>query len=208
MTSAPDTRTPDEATDAPATGRPVARTSRAAIRTFRPRRIWPALIVSALLAAIAVVIAVSVISTLVGHPVNAISPAAITDRLTAYRWDDVISRIAAVIVGVAGLVCLLLAVKPGRLRAVPMTSEYPGVALGLTRGGLSNTLAAAAGDVNGADHARVRARVRRITVTVRTPLRDPGTLNGQVHAAVQRRLDELQPARGPRIRVRVRRRNT
>lgn len=181
---------------------------RGAARVFRPRRVVPAVVVSALVGAAALVVAVSVISTLAGHPVYALRPGLITGPLTRFAWDDLASEAVAAAVIVCGLICLLLAFVPGRYRVVPLAGVDRSVALGLTRAGLRNALASAAATVDGVDRARVKARPRRVRVKVTTPLRAPGDLRAQVRDAVAHRLDDLDPARPVRIKIRVRRRNT
>ncbi|HEY3686544.1 MAG TPA: DUF6286 domain-containing protein [Streptosporangiaceae bacterium] len=196
------------ATDAPPAATGVYAARRAKTRAFRPQRIWPSLVVGAVLAAVMIAIAVAVVSTLAGRPVLALRPAPLVGRLTEVAWNDPAATGAAAAVVAAGVVCLLLACLPGRLRDIPMACDDPDVALALTRSGLRYALAAAATDVDGADSAKVRVRVRRVRVTVATPLRAPGALAAQVREAVGDRLRELEPARAPRVSVRVRRKNT
>ena len=190
--------------DAPA---PPAAPGRAAARVFRPRRVVPAVLVSALVSAAALVVAVSVVSTLAGHPVYALRPERITGPLTRFAWNDLASEAVSAAVVVCGLICLLLAFVPGRYRMVPLAGTDRAVALGLTRAGLRNALASAAGAVDGVDRVRVRARPGRVRVKVTTPLRAPGELRTQVHDAVTRRLNELEPSRPIRIKIRLRRRD-
>jgi len=158
-----------------------------------------------LLAAIMVLIAVLVISALAGRPLAAGAYAPLVDQLRNTRWHDLAARIAGGVIGVLGLILLLIACRPGRPGVIPLAGGDPHVALGVTRAGLNRALASVAAEVEGADHVRVTARPHRITVHVRTPMREPGALAEQVRAAVTARIEELEPARTPRVIVRVRR---
>lgn len=178
---------------------------RAATRAFRPRRVWPASVVAVLIAAITIAIAVLVVSQLAGRSITPPGYQALIDRLLSTRWDDLAARIAAAVIGVLGLILLWLALRPGRPRAIPLAGTEPDVVLVVTRGGLGRALGAAAADVDAVDKTRVKVRGGHVKVTVTTPLRDPGQLAEHVRAAVAARLDELQPARPPRLVVRVRR---
>ncbi|MFD0803888.1 DUF6286 domain-containing protein, partial [Streptomonospora algeriensis] len=66
-------------------------------------------------------------------------------------------------------------------------------------------LAAAAHDVGGVRGADVSVGRRRVTVRVRTDLREAPELRGEVAGAVRRRLAELEPVRVFKVSTRVRR---
>lgn len=113
----------------------------------------------------------------------------------------------ACVLGVLGLLLLIAALTPGSATVLPLQPGPTQLVSGVTRGSLTTALAVAAGDVDGVDKARVRAGARRVHATVRTPLREPGPLREQVHAAISTRLTDIAPTRSPRIRVRVRTRS-
>nr|WP_246497134.1 DUF6286 domain-containing protein [Sphaerisporangium rubeum] len=104
-----------------------------------------------------------------------------------------------------GLVLLGLGVTPGRPRLVPLASDDPLSAVGITKGAARRYMAAVADDVEGVSRARARLGRRRLDVRVTTPLREPGDLRERVTAAVERHLEELAPLRRPKVRVAVRR---
>jgi hypothetical protein len=184
----------------------VDRTARrAARRVFRPRRIWPALLVATLLTAAGVVVAIEVISTLVGSPGGMIDYTGIVSWLTGTSWDDPITRVAAAVIALLGLACLTAGLNPGHTSLVPLRADDPDLVVGVTERGLRRAVAAAAGDVDMVtDVRRVKVRRHRVVVVVETALRDTAELGEQVKSAVARRLEELGPRPRRTVSVRVR----
>lgn len=177
---------------------------RRVLRAFRPRRVLPATIVSALLALVAILVAVEVIGQLFGT--SLVLPTSQLGELGQdAAWNGALAVTVAVVAGLLGLLLLLLALVPGRARIVPLVSGAPAVAAGLTRGGLRRYAEDAAASVAGVTRARAHvSRRNRIRLRVDTPLHEPGDLAEQVHQAVAARIGALAPVRVPRPRVSVR----
>ncbi len=179
---------------------------RAAWRAFRPRRALPATLTAAALAAAAILIAAEVIAALFGRSANVLPVAWLARLGRDTRWDEWPALTAACVAMALGLLLLLLALMPGRLRVIPLHSDDPDVVLGLARQGLRRHAASAAESVDGITHARVRAGRRRVRVRATSPLHDARGLHDAVRDAVAQRVGELEPVRPPRLRVTVRRR--
>jgi uncharacterized protein DUF6286 len=187
--------------DAPKPGGRVTR--RAAKRAFRPRRGYPAIVVSALLAAAAIVTAVEIIAGLLdrGPVLLPVDSLARLGRTT--HWDHLTVLIPAGVAGAVGLLLVALALWPGRPRAVGLTSDDPDMVLGIARGGLRRHLVQAAEGVDGIARTNVKIGRRRIRVRAASPLRDTSGLADQVRQAVTERIDRLAPLRHPGVRVTV-----
>jgi Family of unknown function (DUF6286) len=168
----------------------------------RSRRALPASLVALVLLVVCILLAVSCTQTLTGHrpwlPFAAMAGLGAT--LTAGS-PSVLA--AAVVLAVLGLVLLVAALAPGAPTVLPLLPGHSRLVSGVTQRSLTTALAVAAGEVDGVDRARVRVGGRRVHAVVRTPLRVPGPLREQVHAAIDTRLTDIAPTRSPRIRVRV-----
>ncbi|PSK92263.1 hypothetical protein CLV63_11820 [Murinocardiopsis flavida] len=184
----------------PGTSRKARRT---AVHTFRPRRSWPAFLVGAVVAVIAVLAATEVISALVGSPLRVVALDRAADYAGGARWNEPGVRIASAVLAVIGLVLLGLALVPGSGGHLPLRTDDPELVVGLSRPGLRRALAAAARDVDGVRHAHVRVGRRRVTVRATTHLRGAPGMRDAVGAAVQRRLAELDPLRTFTVRARI-----
>ncbi|WP_329244839.1 DUF6286 domain-containing protein [Actinoallomurus sp. NBC_01490] len=196
--------------DAARTGefRPPSRRAvrRAVRRSFGRRRVLPSVITSALLAAAAIILTIEVIGALVGRPPGVLPVVDLARLGRNLRWDDVLVLAIASVLAALGLWLLLLALRPGRLRAVPLRSQDPNVVLGIARPDLRRYVARAAQNVDGVDRARVKVRRHRVRVRAVSPLHDVAGITGQVRVAVAERLDELEPLHRPHLRVTVRHR--
>jgi hypothetical protein len=187
--------------DAPSPGGRVAR--RAARRAFRPRRGYSAIVVSAVLAAAAILTAIEVIAGLLDRgplvlPVNSLARLGRTTH-----WDQLTALIPAGVAGAVGLLLVALALWPRRPRAVALACDDPDMVLGISRGGLRRHLAQAAEGVDGIARTTVKIGRRQIRVRAASPLRDTSGLADQVRQAVTDRIDRLAPLRRPGIRVTV-----
>jgi hypothetical protein len=179
---------------------------RAARRSFGPRRVLPSVVTAALLAAAAIILTVEVVGALVGRPPGVLPVVDLARLGRSLRWDDVLVLAVASLLAALGLLLLLLALRPGRLRAIPLRSDDANMVLGIARPDLRRYVARAAEDVDGVDRARVRVRGRRIRVRAVSPLHDVGGLTDRVRGTVTERLDELAPLHRPHLRVTVRHR--
>lgn len=179
---------------------------RAVRRAFGPRRVLPSVVTAALLTAAAVILAVEVIGALVGRPPGLLPVADLARLGQNLRWDDVLVLAVASLLSALGLLLLLLALRPGRLRAIPLRSDDANVLLGIARSDLRRYVARAAQSVDGVDRARVKVRRGRVRVRAVSPLHDVAELTGQLRGAVAERLGTLAPLHRPHLRVTVRHR--
>lgn len=193
-------------TDAARTGdtRPPSR--RAVRRAFGPRRVLPSVVTAALLAAAAIILAIEVVGALVGRPPGVLPVGRLASLGRSLHWDDWLVLAIASFLAALGLLLLLLALRPGRLRAIPLRSGDANVVLGIARPDLRRYVARAAESVDGVDRARVKVRRHRVRVHAVSPLHDAGGLADQVRSAVAERLGELAPLHRPHLRVTVRHR--
>lgn len=100
-------------------------------RAFGPRRVLPSVVTAALLTAAAVILAVEVIGALLGRPPGVLPVAELTRLGQNLRWDDILVLATASLLAALGLWLLLLALRPGRLRAIPLRSDDTNVVLGI-----------------------------------------------------------------------------
>ncbi|MBA9007628.1 DUF6286 domain-containing protein [Thermomonospora cellulosilytica] len=190
----------------PARGAVDRTARRAAHRVFRPRRMWPALLVSALLTVVGVVVATEVIAALAGASAGLIDHDRITSWLSRTSWNDAVTIAAASVAALLGLACLAAGLNPGHTSLVELHSDDPDLVVGVMPRGLRHAVAAAAGDVEAVTAVRkVRLRRHRVRVVVETALRDPAGLDERVAEAVAGRLERLgtRPARKVSVRVRT-----
>ena len=178
---------------------------RAAARAFRPRRALPAIVVSALLAVATGLIAAYLISNYVGHQVHVL-PGGLFQAGHQLHWDDPRPLVASGVACALGLLLIVLALRPGRFRVVPVTSQDPYAVAAMTRAGLRRYLVGAASTVDGIASAKVKVRRRRARVYATSSLRDTAGLTAQVETAVTDRLTTLAPLQPLRVRVSVRKR--
>ncbi|MGB6455771.1 MAG: DUF6286 domain-containing protein [Streptosporangiaceae bacterium] len=194
---------PEQVAKGPARQADVAQRN-AAARSFRPRRVLPAVIVATLLAVAGILTATMVISALAGHHQVLFATAA-AQAGRQLRWDDPATLAIAAAAAAIGIILIALGLVPGRGTMVAITSPDPQTVTGITRYGLRRYLAAAATEVDGISRARVKIRTRRVRVKASSPLRDARGLSGQVKAAVTSRLEEMAALRPLHASVTVRR---
>jgi hypothetical protein len=175
-------------------------------REYRPRRTVPAVIVALVLAAASIVIAIEAITRLFNQPLGLLPVEALGDLGRETQWNDPLTVTVAIVAVLLGVVLLVLALTPGRVRARPLRSVRPGVAVAVAPGDLERLAAQAAETVAGVDHASARAGNGRVSVRADSPLHDPGNLDEQVQQAVSERLDQLGLLDEPQVRVSVRHR--
>lgn len=181
------------------------RAVRAAARAFRPQRSVPATIVAAVLAVVAILAAVEVISRLIDRPASVLPAGRLTEFGQDNQWDDPAVLTVCGALAALGLLLLLIAIWPARSRVVPLSMAAPALAAGITRRALRHDMTAAARGVPGVTGAAASVGGRRLRVRVDTPLREPAGLATEVRDAVSARLAQLAPVRPPRVSVAVRR---
>lgn len=126
-------------------------------------------------------------------------------------WRDGPVRAVCAGLAAAGLLLLLAQLKPRRPSHLPVRSSLSGVDARVTRHGLTTAARTAATGVDGVSRATVRLRRGSIRVRARSRLGDreqARALSGPVEQAVSARVDRLELARRPRVRVRVQPRKT
>jgi hypothetical protein len=121
------------------------------------------------------------------------------------HWDDTGTLIVASAVALVGFLLILIAVIPGRARAIPLASGDDSLVIGVPRRSLRRSLGWLAEDVPGIDRAKVKAGRRSVTVKATTRLRDPAGLRESVQAIIEDRLTRLDPLWPVRVKVRLRR---
>ncbi|TDC68295.1 alkaline shock response membrane anchor protein AmaP [Actinomadura sp. GC306] len=177
---------------------------RLAVREFRPRRGFAGFAAALLVTTACGVAAVELLAAALGsgvHPVPGVD--VLADALRRRTWHDALPVAGAITFTGAGF---LLAALPGRLRGVPLAGSDPRQAGALGRTALRRTLADAALAVPGIERARVRGpRPFRgvLVVRVTTGYRNPANLADLVRAAVEARLDRIEPMHRPRVDVRL-----
>ncbi|WP_046469994.1 DUF6286 domain-containing protein [Allosalinactinospora lopnorensis] len=189
-------------------GRPepatVRRAHRVAVRTFRPRRSWPELIIGVPILVLAGVAAAEVISGLAGHPLRLLPFEGAAGYTGEARWSDPPVQGASVMLAVVGLALIVLALLPGRAPWTAPSTDAPDLVVGLERSALRRALTAAAHDVDGVRSACVSVGRRRVHVRVRTEPWSSASPAEDVTRAVERRLAALGPLRALKVSTRVR----
>ncbi|WP_433244033.1 DUF6286 domain-containing protein [Streptosporangium sp. CA-135522] len=177
---------------------------RAASRAFRPRRVVPAVITAAVMTLLGVLVAVEAISALLGNPVRWVPYDRMLGWASSTPWSDPRVMLGASVVTALGLLLVLLALVPGRPRLIPVRTGDPELIIGVQRRGFVRSLAHAARQVQGIDHAQARLRGGTAQVTVRTPMRDTTGLAEDVRRAVTERVAALAPVDDYPVRVNLR----
>ncbi|MEU5991419.1 DUF6286 domain-containing protein [Spirillospora sp. NPDC047418] len=185
-------------------GRREAR--RLAVRAFRPRRAVAGFAAALLVTTAGGVAAIELLAAALGsavHPVPGV--ATLLDVLRRHTWRDpdvLVVAGAAAVLGAAFLVAAL----PGRLRGIPLDGSDPRQAGLIGRAALRRALADAALEVPGIERARVRGLSvfrRSLLVRAGTHYRNPSNLADLVRAAVEARLDRIEPMHRPPVDVRL-----
>ncbi|MFF5208792.1 DUF6286 domain-containing protein [Streptosporangium sp. NPDC000396] len=177
---------------------------RAARRAFRPRRVIPATITAALMVVIGALIAVEVISALLGKPVRWVPYDRLLSWASSTTWNDPVVMAIAGLITALGLLLVLLALVPGRPRLIPIRTGDPDLIVGMQPRGFTRALAHTARQVPGVDRATVKLRGRTAQVTAHSPLRDTTGLAQAVQRAVTERIAALGPSGDYPVRVNLR----
>ncbi|WP_116050163.1 DUF6286 domain-containing protein [Amycolatopsis palatopharyngis] len=169
----------------------------------RPRRSVPAIAVSLILLGVCALVATSAIQLLLGEqPLLSYDKAA--NSLHELAWNEIPVAIAGGTVAALGLVLVLFALLPGRPVVLPLADgDGSAVDSGTTRRGLRADLRSTAAAVDGVSGAKLRLRRGRASVRVTTNRTTSDGLAEAVRGAIEQRLDDIAPARRPKLRVRV-----
>jgi hypothetical protein len=183
----------------------------------RPSRAVPALIAGILLLALGVALVWLAISRLV----NGTWPALLQgprDWLTALAWNDPAVQQIGIAAIVAGGILLLCAIIPGGFSAltiddsgttgagdeVPPVQEQETV---MTRRAVARLAKARCLQIDGVDTAAATATTRRVRLSVKTYLHEPGDLGTRITDAVRARLEETGLSPIPQVTAIVRSRD-
>jgi hypothetical protein len=178
---------------------------RRARREFRPRRRIPGVLVAAVLVAAGIVGCIWAASAALGHPLWNVPHSDFAGPLgSTVHWDDTGTLLVASAVAFAGFLLILIAVVPGRTRAIPLASGDDSLVIGVPRRSLRRSLGWLAEDVAGIDRAKVRTGRHSVKVRATTRLRDPAGLRESVQAVVEDRLARLDPLWPVNVKVRLR----
>ena len=178
---------------------------RKARRVFRPRRTIPGVIVAAVLAAAGILGAIWAATAALGHPLWKVPHRDFAGPVqSTTHWSSTGPLAGAAVASFIGLVLILIAVIPGRPRAITLGSGDESVVVGVPRRSLRRSLAWLAQDVPGIDSAKVRAGSRSVRVRATTRLHDPAGLSEGVRAVVEDRLAALDPLWPLQVKVRLR----
>jgi Family of unknown function (DUF6286) len=188
---------------ADAWSRPGAR--RKARRTFRPRRTIPGVLVAAVIAAAGIIGTIWAASAALGHPLWNVPHGDFAGPMqSTVHWNSTGTLAVASAVAFVGFLLILIAVLPGRARAIPLASGDESVVIGVPRRSLRRSLGWLVQDVDGVSKAKVRIRRRSVEVRATTRLRETAGLQEKVRETVQNRLAALDPLWPPQIKVKLR----
>jgi hypothetical protein len=168
--------------------------------------VFPAVITAAVLTAAAVILLAEVVGALVHRPPGVLPVAWLARLGRETHWENVLVLGVGAALAALGVLLLVAALWPGRLRAIVLRSEAPDVVVGITSRGLRHYAERAAQSVDGITRARVKVRRRGLRVRADSPLREDLDLSGDVRQAVAGRIDELALLHPPRLHVTVRHR--
>ncbi|MDL4775634.1 MULTISPECIES: DUF6286 domain-containing protein [Thermomonosporaceae] len=179
---------------------------RAALRAFRSRRVWPALVAAVLLVVAGALTAIEVISALVGSPMKLIDYPRVTRWAAGGggAWNAWGPLAIASALALLGLIFLFAGLVPGRSRLVPLRGDSRDLVLGVTRRGFTGAVSAAAMETDGVTGVRkVKLRRHKVVVRAETGMRSPGDLEERVREAVERSLERLGPLPDRDVKVRI-----
>lgn len=172
----------------------------------RPRRSVAASLVALVLLAACVLLAVAVVQQLLGQ--RPVLPFGDLNALAAgLTGADVAFLVLAGVLALAGLVLVLVALRPGTPTVLPLAGrdgpDGTATDTGITRRSLDRALTDAATGVDGVARATVSSTRRKASVSAHASFGDAATLRTAVRDAVSERLAAIGPARSPRVRVKV-----
>ncbi|ANN17204.1 hypothetical protein SD37_17175 [Amycolatopsis orientalis] len=166
----------------------------------RPRRSIPATLTALVLLAACVLVAVVAVQMLLGEP-PWIRYDSVAGTLHELRWNDLATAVVGGVAVLLGLILLLAAVLPGRLTVLPLQGELDS---GASRRSYRSTLRAAAATVDGVSSATVKLKSRKVSAKVTTGRATTDGLAEAVRGAITHRLDQIDPALRPAVKVKVR----
>lgn len=168
----------------------------------RPRRTVPATIVGVVLLALAVVVAVSCIQLIVGSP-PLVPLGTVAGLGRGVSWNAPVVLAGGAVLALIGLVLLACAILPGTPKVLALASTNDHTDAGVARHSLGRDLASHARSADGITDAHVTVGARSVKVNARTLLGDRSGLSERVRDAVTERLEDINLARRPRVRVTI-----
>ncbi|TYD00474.1 hypothetical protein FQ377_03265 [Arthrobacter echini] len=185
----------------------MSKTSRSQRLRRRSSRSVPATITALVLLALAVAVAWLGISRLVtGSWPDFMS--SIRESLAEFTWNSPAVWAAAVVLALIGLILLLAAILPGKHTAVrlagPSDADAKSVETVISRRGLSRLASWHLDHADGVESTSVDSTARKVTATVRTPLRTTSELSRTLTESLERKFDEIGVDPAPQVVVRVR----
>lgn len=124
-----------------------------------------------------------------------------TARGSSYGDRSVI--VAAIALVALGLVLIVLQLLRRLPLSYSLSNKHDGAEAQIDRGSLEQVAARAARDVDGVQKARCRATRSRLAVSATTGRDEIIGLDGKIRAAVEDRLQALEPARAMAVAVKV-----
>ncbi|MFI9450104.1 DUF6286 domain-containing protein [Amycolatopsis sp. NPDC052450] len=166
----------------------------------RPRRGIPATLTASVLLAACVLVAVVAIQLLLGET-PWIRYDTVAGTLNDLRWSDVVTAVIGGVAALLGLILVLAAVVPGRLTVLPLRGDPDS---GASHRSYRSTLRTAAATVDGVSSATVKLKPRKVSAKVSTGRATTEGLAEAVRGAIAQRLDQIDPALRPTVKVKVR----
>ncbi|MEV7548468.1 DUF6286 domain-containing protein [Amycolatopsis sp. NPDC089917] len=165
-----------------------------------PRRSVPATLTALVLLAACALVAVVTIQMLLGET-PWIRYDTVAAALHGTRWTDTVTAIVGAAAVLLGLILVLAAIIPGKPVVLPLRGDLDS---GASRRSYRSTLRVAASAVDGVSDARVKLKPRTIAATVTTGRTTIDGLADAVRRSVEERLDQIDPAVRPTVRVKIR----
>ncbi|MEU8639462.1 DUF6286 domain-containing protein [Amycolatopsis sp. NPDC048633] len=164
-----------------------------------PRRSTPATLTAVVLLTGCALVAVVAIQLILGQA-PWISYRTVAEALHDARWSDLIPGVAGGVAVLLGLILLVAALLPGKLTVLPLQGELNS---GASRRSYRSTLRAAASTVDGVAKAKVNLKRHKASAKVSTDRTNTAGLADAVREAIERRLDQINPAVRPTVKIKV-----
>lgn len=127
--------------------------------------------------------------------------------LTDQTWDASLVRLILAAMALVGLLLLLAALRRGRPRLLPVSSDSPGVRVDVVRRGAERAIVAATGRTSGVRSASASIGRRKATIKAKTVSRSTGDIQQEALSAVTARLADLGlDGLRPRVKVKGKKR--
>jgi uncharacterized membrane protein len=164
-----------------------------------PRRSTPAALTAVVLLTGCGLVAVVATQLILGQA-PWISYRTVAEALHDARWSDLIPAITGGVAALLGLTLLIAALLPGKLTVLPLRGEPDS---GASRRSYRSTLRAAASTVDGVAKAKVKLKRSKAFAKVSTDRTNTAGLADAVREAIERRLDQINPAVRPSVKIKV-----